>query len=184
MATLYLTHNEIEDLMRAVVCLLLEIPDNDNKAIRFPYGSSAQTGSAPGIARDMDVCFVYIVPADDGYGQQRHVSFEPDPDGDMLTRVDEHTDIYDVRFVLYGPNSFERARRLKDGLTREDTRKLLKESGFFVRSGIPPLSHVQEIREGDWWTRYDVSPRFYSFVRIETPGFIGPIESASITTTL
>lgn len=180
MATFYLTHDEIENLLRSAVCTILDIPDSDNKAVRFPY--STQTESAPGITRDMDVCFIYVIPADDGYGQQRHISYTPDndPDSSMLTRVDKHTDIYDVRFVFYGPNSFERARRLKDSLSRDDIRKLLKESGFFLRAGIPPLEHIHEIREGDWWTRCDVTPRFYSSVRTETPGYAAPIESVSI----
>ncbi|MCL2084424.1 MAG: hypothetical protein FWH06_04095 [Oscillospiraceae bacterium] len=180
MSTIRLTFEQIENLFRDVVCKILDISDTGNAAVRFPYGSSAAVGNAPGFTRDMDVCFVYVIPADDGYGQQYHISYTPDPGSDLLTRVDEHTDIYDVQFTFHGPNSFERSRSMKDGLYRNDVRLLLKQSGFFLKAGIPPIIQMREVREGEWWRRYDVRPTFYSYVRIETPGFMEPIEKASI----
>jgi hypothetical protein len=183
MASLYLKFEEIEDLFRAVVCTILSIPETDNKSVRFPYGTKPETGTAPGFTRDQDVCFIYVIPVDDGYGQQHHITYVPDEDpaSDLLTRIDKHTDIYDVRFTLYGPNSFVRARSIKDGLYRDDIRRLLKQSGFHLKAGIPPVVYLRENRESEWWWRHDITPTFYSAVRIETPGFLGPIEEAHIT---
>jgi hypothetical protein len=177
-ASVYLTIREIEDLFRDAALLLLGLPETDSQSVRFPYGSGA--GAAPGITRGMDVCFIYVIPADDGYGQQRHVSYEPEPGG-MLTRVDEHTDIYDVRFSCCGPDSFRRARCIKDGLYREDAKKLLGSKGFYLRVGIPPIVHIREPRDGEWWERCDVTPTFYSYVRIEEPSSTGAIARAEIT---
>lgn len=171
---------DIEDIFRKVVMSILGLPDKDEKSVRFPFGSTTETGSAPGIKRTDNVCFVYVVPADDGYGQQHHISYIPEKDSDMLTYVDEHTDVYTITFACYGPKGHVWAQKIKDGLYRNDIRRLLKCNHFYLKTGIPPIVPLNELRESEWWRRFDVSPTFYSFVRLEQPEAVGTIEDVNI----
>jgi hypothetical protein len=176
-----MSFEQIEELFRVVSCTILGIDLEDINTVRFPHGSSPDVGNAPGFTREKNVCFIFVIPNDDGYGQQHHVSYHPQEENDLLTRVDEHTDIYDVNFVCYGPCGHEWANKIKNGLYRDDIRRLLKSSSFFLRAGIPPIVPVHELREGTWWRRYDVKPTFYSAVRIVQRDFIPAYEKVNIT---
>jgi len=158
---------EIEDLFRNVAMTILGIPETDNKSVRMPYGTPLETGSAPGFTKSDNVCFIYVIPADDGYGQQRHITYEPSEDSDTLTLVDEHTDIFTIRFTIYGPKGYSWARKIANGLYRERVRKILREHDFYLKVGIPPIVQLNELREGDWFRRHDVAPMFYQAVRLE-----------------
>jgi hypothetical protein len=182
-----MSFEEIEDLFRKVAMTILGIPEKDNKTVRMPFGSSAETGSAPGFSREENVCFIYVIPADDGYGQQQHVSYEVPDDWDeeadgpvMLTRVEKYTDIYDIRFACYGPKGYDWARKIKTDLLKDKIRKLLRGSSFFLKVGIPPIVPTHESYEGSWWRRFDLTATFYAAVRTEQPGAVGTIENVTI----
>ena len=174
---------EIEDLFRKVALTILGIPETDNKSVRMPYGTLMETGSAPGFTKSDTVCFIFVVPADDGYAQARHITYESSDDSDTLTLVDEHTDIFTIRFTIYGPNGYKWARKITNGLYRDSVRKILREHNFFLKVGIPPIVYLQEQREGDWFRRYDVAPMFYQAVRLVETGTadaVAPFEKVVI----
>jgi len=178
-----LSFEEIEDLFRAVVLKILELPEDDAKTVRMPHGSVTE-GASPGFLKTDDVCFIYVIPTDDGYGQQYHRRYVPSEENpDMLTQVSEHTDIYNIRFTIYGPKSHDWVRKIKDTLYRDDIKKLLRESGFFIKAGIPPPVHAPELHEGSWWRRFDLTTMFYQFVRQVYDGEIAPFEKVEINIT-
>ena len=63
------TAEEIEDIFRMAVFQIWKMnPEQNQKRIRFPYGSDLKnTDSAPAWKRNEDVCFIYELPQDGSY---------------------------------------------------------------------------------------------------------------------
>jgi len=180
MTNLPMEFEDIENLFRNAAMKALGIPKTDNKSVRLPHGSSFTAGNAPDFKREENVCFIYIEPYDDGYGQQRHITYEPREGSDMLTRVDNHTDIFEARFTCYGPNGFDWTRKIKAGLHLYEIRRTLRKYGFFLKVGIPPIIHIPELHDCAWWRRFDLKVVFYSAVSIEWPEYISTYERVII----
>ena len=61
--------------MKSLAKLTLGIPKTDNSTIRIPYGASSVTGTSPMHDPKNSVCYVYVSPTDDGYGQKHHLKY-------------------------------------------------------------------------------------------------------------
>lgn len=171
---------QIEDLMREAAMRILALPKDESYAIRFPYGSGFETGSAPGFEREDNVCCIYNVPiGDDAYGQQSHVSYRDDG-MPKLTQVNEYTEVHQINFACYGPASFDWARKLRAGLVRQDIKEFLYHSRFFLVPGSQRVTDTPELVGGEWWRRSDMSARFYEYVRLEEENSVGVIETVHI----
>ena len=84
-------------------------------------------------------------------------------------------------FVNYGPNAYEFARDLRDGLNRESIKELFKKNNFFHVPDFPAIKRVPELINGQWWNRVDFTAVFYEYVRREET--IKTIESVNIEAT-
>jgi hypothetical protein len=176
------TLNEVEDLMVSLVRLTLGIPDTDQSGIRLAYGASSETGGAPMHNPQTGVCYVYVDPTDDGYGQQHHITYKngEDVEGDM-TEVDEYTEEYAVTFSLYGHDAYDRARVLRDGLYGIAVKEFLWGKHIHPKMGIPAIVQAHEILNTFWVERCDVTVTFYAYVRIERENAVKDIEEVSVT---
>lgn len=175
-----MTKEQIEDLFRLVIIEILQLSKDDNKTVRFPYGSSPKTGSAPGFERKDILCFVNVSPGADPYAEQQHYSVRDDG-GDNLTLVDEHTNSVTVTFSCYGSLSDEWAKKIRLSMTKPHIKKLLKDNGFFFVSGMKQMKPLYEKVNGEWWRRCDYAADFYQYERLEDAGSIGTIEKVNIT---
>lgn len=161
---------------------LLGLPEDDAKTVRFPYGSTPVVGSAPGFKRTDNVCFIYVLPDDDAYANQSHISYRNDG-AERLTHIDRHTDAYRINFVFYGPDSMEWAKTVKAGIHRQDIMEpLLYQNQLALITTTPRITPARELKDGEWWTRHDLSMQFYHGVRIETENCTGTIEHVNIKT--
>jgi len=171
MAELTHTSIEIEDIFREVVCTIFGLgPESNHDRIRFPWGSDLLTGvgSAPDWDHMADVCFIYALPHDDAYNRQRNRR-NVYRDGPDMVQLDEHTDVHNILFVNYGPNAYECARGIRDGLFRNDIRAMLKGNRFSIVTDVPAPRRIPELYDGEWWNRVDLNATFYEFVRLESP---------------
>lgn len=183
MAEIIKTIEEIEDLFRVVVLTILGLDiDTNHKRVRFPWGSNlkAGIGSAPSWNRTEDVCVIYALPQDDVYNRTRNRKYEDRGGRDLIT-VDEHTDIHHMMFANYGPHAYECARDIRDGLFRDDIRRILKKSNFYMVPDVSAIKKVPDIYEGQWWNRVDFSAEFNEYVRRENT--MMTIEEISIKAT-
>ncbi len=177
------TAEEIEDLFRLVVLTILKLdPNKNNKRVRFPWGSNlkAGIGSAPAWKKEEDVCLIYELPQDDGYNRRRNRSYA-DQGGRDLIAVDEHTDVHYFNFVNYGPNAYEFARDIRDGLFLDETRRLLSKNNFYLVTDVPAIKRIPELWNGEWWNRADISAIFNEYVRRESTMMV--IEKVPLTVT-
>ena len=171
---------EIEDMFIQAACMILGIDkDNINGRIRIAWGSNvdAEIMSAPKPAGAKDVCYIQITPEDDAYNRQRHIKYVH-LGGDGMTWVDEHTDVHNVLFINYGLNAFDCARRIRNGLHRDDIRRFLRLSFFHLVTDTPAPRRVPELENGSWANRADASAKFNQYVRLT--GTIGTIEQIGV----
>lgn len=168
--------------MVSVARLTLGLPDTDNKTIRIPYGANSPTGSAPTHNPTNSICYIYVTPTDDGYGQQHYLQYKNGAtiDSDM-TEVDEYTEEYAVIFSCYGADAFDWARLIRDGLYGNIVKRFLGTEKLYLKAGIPPIVPAREIINTQWVMRCDVTATFYSYVRIERENTMPPIEHVNIT---
>ena len=191
------TLNEVEDLMVSLVRLVLGIPDTDHGGIRIAYGATSKTGSAPAHNPTESVCYVYVNPTDDGYGQQHQITYINgenvlDADGNKvldadgnpvtheMTEVDEYTEEYAVNFSLYGKDAYDRGRTLRDGIYGVEVKEFLWGKKIHPKVGLPALVQTHELINTFWVKRCDVNVVFYAKVRIERENAVKNIEHVSI----
>ena len=172
MAEITMSSTEIEDMFREVVCLILGLdPESNHKRIRFPWGSEIDTlkgiSSTPDWKRDENVCFIYSRPNDDAYNRQRDTRYVH-REGRNLVAIDEHTDVHDILFVNYGPDAYDCARKIRNGLFLDEIRRLLKRNNFHLLVNVPAPRRVPELVNAEWWNRVDVNAMFNQFVRLES----------------
>ncbi len=174
------TQREVEDIMKSVAKLLLEV--TDDKTVRIPYGASSKTGSAPPHSPESKVCYVHVTPTDDGYGQKHHISYiNGATESDGMTEVDEYTEEYAVIFSCYGPECYDRARAIRDGLYGIAVHRLLVKERIHLKPGIPPIVQTHDLVNTQWVQRCDVHVTFYSTVRVERANAVQNIENVRIT---
>jgi hypothetical protein len=180
--TINFTNIEVEDLMKSLTRLVLGIPDTDNNSVRIPYGASSATGSAPAHTPTNSVCYVYVNPTDDGYGQQHHLSYKDvDEDSGNMTEVDDYTEEYAVIFSFYGQDAYDRARLLRDGVYGVAVKEFLWRKHIHPKTGIPPIVQTHELVNTRWVVRCDVTVTFYAHIRIERENEMRSIEKVGIT---
>ncbi len=158
---------------------ILEIPD-DNSTVRLAYGAGSKTGSAPMHDTKSSVCYVTVNPTNDGYGNQHHIRYDSAEESELLTEVDEYTEEYSVIFSCYGTDSYDKARKIRDGLYGEKSKKLLRGYKIYLVVGSPQLIPARELIDTRWVERCDLTATFYSTVRVERANTVGRIDEVNI----
>lgn len=180
--TVKLTQREFEDLMMTVARLLLGVGPADETSVRIPYGASSKTGSAAAHSPEKSVCYVHVEPTDDGYGTKHHIRYQNGAtESDGMTEVDEYTEEYAVIFSCYGPDSYDRARLIRDGLFTQEAKRILSEMRVYVKTNLSPLAQTHDLMNTQWVKRCDLTATFYAYVRIEREGAVEPIEQVNIS---
>lgn len=149
MAESSLTLRQAEDLFLEATREILGIPD-DNSTVRLAYGAGSTTGSAPMHDVKNSVCYLTVNPTNDGYGNLHHIHYDSAEDSDLLTEVDEYTEEYSVIFSCYGIDSYDKARKIRDGLYGENSKKLLRNHKIYLVVGSPQLIPAREIIDTRW----------------------------------
>jgi len=172
--------SEIEDMLAEVLCMIWKIDkDNISGRIRAVWGSNIDEASmsAPNLKTTEDVCYIQVTPEDDAYNRQRHIRYVHTGGRNMIS-VDEHTDVHTVLFVNYGTNAYDYARRIRDGLFRDDIRRFLRLNHFPLVLNVPAPRRVPELVNGNWVNRVDVSATFNQYVRLV--GSVGTIRQVGV----
>ena len=171
MSKIIKTIEEIENIFREVVMIILKLDSNKNHTrVRFPWGSNLSSDTNSTVAswkRGEDVCFIYVLPQDDLYNRQKNLRYV-DRGGKDLVEIEEYTDVHHVNFVNYGANAYECARAIRDGLFSHEIRRFLKKNDFALIADIPAIRRIPELIQGEWHNRADISASFNEFVRRES----------------
>jgi hypothetical protein len=109
-----------------------------------------------------DITFIRMVAEDNAYNRQRDRQFL------LVNGVpvseDLYTRVWRVFWVVYGPNSFDNARKIFSGLFSDAIHDALAGSSvYLVTDPAMPLRVPEEVN-GRWYDRSDFSARFNEFV--------------------
>ena len=174
------TREQLENIMRTAVSKILGIDENDNRKIRFGWGTSPATGSAPNWSRDSNTVFIYDLPVDDPVNRKRETDYINEGN-DKLTYTDTHIDVHEFMFACYGPDSFNWARAIRNGIHEHEVSMELRKNDLFLVPDIQAPQVVPELYSGEWWDRTDVRIRFNERVKIVKENSVNPVESVDIS---
>jgi hypothetical protein len=131
---------------------------------------------------DEDVVFVRALEIDDQYNRIRDVSYPSSTSGTppvtTYTKVTNYTRVWETFFSVYGPNSFDNARKIRSRLFDQDIHDQFAVSQLYWITDPPAPRRVPEYENEQWWERVDFSARFNEFVTEIYPTQV--IESAEI----
>lgn len=166
MADIILTLQQLTDLFYTVTCEILGLNPDDPSSFS-KVRKSWQTDGTPAWGINDDVVFIRIKPLNDPYIQQRDTTYTQNT-VDLANKITSYTRAHQVFWAVYGPNSFENAEAIRNGLYSDEVKSLLKASNISLKLDIPSPDHVPELYNGRWWERSDLSARFCEKVTRQT----------------
>jgi hypothetical protein len=161
MSDIVLTKSEIEDIFQALTMRILNIPSTLNgrpinqDKVRISWPSAG----APAFKITDDVTFIQITPVNDPIVQQHDVEYSS-KDSSTAYRKAAYTRVHQVRWTLYGPNSFDNADLLRHGLFLFDYFEYLAAQNIYLITYVQSPVRAPELFNGQWWERTDLYANF------------------------
>lgn len=150
-----LTVAQINAIIQPMTCGMIGINPPDYSVVRVDW----QTEGQPFIARpDVDVCFISCVPENVDYRLVRDRTFSgtgPVVETWMYTRG------WRVNWVLYGPNSTDRARAIHSAFFMDYFNDLLSLQQLYPVSDFAEPTRIPEQTNAQWFDRSDFSVVMY-----------------------
>lgn len=151
-------------------------PANDPAAyskVRLDWPTQGQ----PAWAITDDVVFLRISERESDYAKIRDVEIIA-RDAASVTQQFTYTRAWSVSWVLYGPNSFDRATLLKSSLLLDYAHDLLAAANLYATGTLGTTKRAPELFAAQWWERSDLEIYLNEAIT-ETTG-INSIGSAEI----
>lgn len=142
-----------------------DVPTSVYNAVRVEW----QTLGQPAWKTSDDVTFVRCLEIDDQYNRQRDKA-EFIGSGSPPTTVSEVTSyvrVWECAWEIYGPNSFDNARKIRSGVFTQavhDTFATLGLRLYLVTDPAAPR-RVPFLSDSKWWERVDFEARFNELVQ-------------------
>jgi len=141
--------------MQAVTLTMLSLPATAFDQVRVGWQPLGQPFAPP----TTDVCYVRGLTVDDDYNRVRDFALaNTSPTALQITVT--YTRIWEFFWNLYGPNSFDWARRVRSGLFYPTTHDALAALNLYLVSELAEPRRLPEVQDGQWWERVDFSARF------------------------
>jgi len=139
----------------AMIMLGLDVNDTQNaNKVRRTYPADGQ----PTWKIDEDVMFIRLFEKDDSYSRQLDSIYEEE--NDTIIKKSARTRVWSVQYTAYGPNAHSNINRIKDGVFRQDIKRILAGSSVFLIPDLPPARRAPELFAGQWWERWDLHLSF------------------------
>ena len=168
MLDIYQTISELNILFQ---CMILDIlghtktgspPDYDPSVFQYVRISWPTLG-APAWKISEDIVFLQITEEDEQINRQREVE---------VTKIDEYTlneavtytRVIALSLVFYGPNSFESAQKVRDGVFNDQYRLPIAKNDIYLIPDIVAPVRAPEIFAGRYWERVDLNFRFNELI--------------------
>lgn len=156
MADTILTLKQIEDIFWNLSCTLIGLnPANPGSAdkVRIAWPEDG----APAWRITEDVIFLSVVPVNNPYVLQRDTEYGS---GilDVIPEVTAYTRVHLVKWVLYGPNSYDKAEMVRNGLYK--SKSVLGKSNLYLLPTMDPPIRTPELFNGRWWQRVNFQAVF------------------------
>lgn len=142
--------------LKALFCgVTVSITGLDAKFVRNAYHPDGQ----PAFEKAQNVVFINLGLVDDSYDKQRDIVIKPNDAISVEQRIG-YTEVLQVNWTLYGPDSFDLARTLKNGLLMESARSVLRASKVYPLTNMPNPTRGPSEFNAQWWERSDLQARF------------------------
>ena len=169
-----LTRAQLDAIFQPLTASLTGMDPNGGARLKW------QTNGAPGWRHTDDVVALGIFPSDEPIIQPRDTNYAgASGDGVNLNVQASYSRVHLVQWTFYGPNGYDNAEVLRNGLYGQAARDTLAASNLFMVLQVAAVVRLPELRNGGWWERADLSARFNeSVVRY---GIVPYLASADIT---
>jgi hypothetical protein len=116
------------------------------------------TPGQPAWAITDDIAFVRAVEVPDPYNTAHEI--QPNAtQGLTFLEATIYTRVWEIGFVFYGPNSFDRARQVKACLYQDFVHDTLEASNLYLDTVIGTVRRTPELFQNQWWERSGFSAR-------------------------
>jgi hypothetical protein len=111
----------------------------------------------PGWKLHEDVAFLRAVEVPDFYNYAHEV--QPATTEVSYSETTIYTRVWEIAFIFYGPNSFDRARQVKACLYQDFAHDILAASNLYLITTLGTPQRRPELFANQWWERVDFSVR-------------------------
>jgi len=146
-------------------------PESVNK-VRRTYPADGQ----PTWKISEDVMFIRLFEKDDAYARQLDSIYEEE--NDTVIKKSARTRVWLVQYTAYGPNAHGNINKVKDGVFRQDIKRILAGSSVYLIPDLPPARRAPELFASQWWERWDLFLSFNELYRLPDED-VGRIEEVT-----
>jgi hypothetical protein len=173
-----LTPKAIETLIQAVTIQALNLPNTAASFYNVRCGWQTQGQPFKGLSED--VVFVRAVERDDPYNRVRDINYVADPnDYTLLNEQATYNRVWEIFYVVYGPNSQDVARQIRSAIFTQTGHDLLVAANLYA---VPDLAATRRVPEeqgtGQFWERVDFEILFNEGVVETAPQ--GTVDSTEV----
>ncbi len=169
-------YEKLQDLFWDVSLLLARdlLTEPADQHIRWKYPTNGQ----PDWKIDDNILFLFLSEQEDDYGKQVDTTREEENGSVTLKRT--RTRVWSLLLTAYGPKACEIVNRIKDGVFRQDAKKLLADGSVFLVPDLPACQNAPELYAGKWWNRWDLTLHFNELYSLPDED-AGHIDSVAVT---
>lgn len=154
-----ISQKDINSLMQVVTCQALGIVPFNAALVRVDW----QTKGQPFGDIKTDTCYLACTTHSGSYSYIREKQVQELADK-SLQEVWNYTREWRVQWVLYGPNSVDRARALHSATFMDFFTEALEAKNLFPVSDPPTPTRIPEEINAQWWERADFHLNLYENV--------------------
>ncbi len=110
-----------------------------------------------------DMAFIRAVVVPDEYSAA-HEAQPPAEAGTLIPENTIYTRVWQLSFIFYGPNSFDRARQVQACLYQDFVHDILSASNIYLDTVIGTPRRSPELFQNQWWPRSDFAARMNEMV--------------------
>lgn len=168
-----MTFEELENLFGDVSeAILTDVIHSEDIWISY------SENSAPNWKIHDDRLFIQLFEKDDDFAKQLDSIFTAERG--TVIKKSARTRIWEVKYIAYGPQASTIVNMIKDGVFREEIKRILGKNSVFLVPNIPQARRIPENFNGQWWNRWDLTLTFNQLHRLADED-VGRIESIEIT---
>jgi hypothetical protein len=158
-----MTVRQIENFFISLTYKILGIDPSGLQPNQSPVRVEWPTGGAPGWKINEDITFIMVNYDDDAITRQVEVKYLSNNDQNAYRTVSS-TRVLRVNWICYGPNSFDNANIIRNGIFLPEFSEMLKENNLALIFDLPSPIRAPELFNGQWWDRTSFYARFNELI--------------------
>lgn len=167
MADTSLTLSQLNILFQTLIMQMLglTLTDASSSKVRISWPKAGM----PAWQITEDIVFIQCLEIDDSYNRQRE-DINTAIDTENYNQATGYTTINSINLVVYGPNSYDNIKTIRDKMFMQEFRDILARSNVFINPDFPSPRRAPEFFEGQWWERVDLTMYFNELTIRNTTG--------------